>query len=100
MKAHSGALPCFILLRKANKRLVLCVTVLLYCPVVESISGAGQSCAGGMQVFMLLSEFRTVQVLKGPKNLSASRNSEASAFGSILKYCINGSSIGTDKVAM
>ena len=47
-------------------------------------------------MFMLLSGFRTVQVLKGPKNLSASRISEVSAFGSIL----NGSSMGTVKEAM
>ena len=30
----------------------------------------------------------TVQVLQGPKNLSALRNSEVSIFESILKYCI------------
>ena len=43
----------------------------------------------------LSSEFCTVQVLEGLKNLSALRNSIVSAFGSILKYCINGTSIGT-----
>ena len=43
----------------------------------------------GMRASALSSEFCMVQVLKGPKNLSALRNSEVSAFGSILKYCIN-----------
>ena len=49
----------------------------------------------GMRASALSSEFCTVQVLKGPKNLSALRNSEVSAFGSILKYYINSASIGT-----
>jgi len=44
---------------------------------------------------MLSSEFCTVQVLEGPKKLSASRNNKVSAFGSILKYCINGASTRT-----
>ena len=63
--------------------------------VVESSHGGGQSCIKGMRASALLSEFCTVQVLKGPKNLSALRNSEVSAFGSILKYCINSASIET-----
>ena len=41
---------------------------------------------------MLSSEF--CMVLEEPKKLSALWNSEPSAFGSILKYCINGTSIG------
>ena len=49
----------------------------------------------GMRASALSSEFWTVQVLKGPKNLSVLRNSEVSAFGSILKYCFNSASIGT-----
>ena len=63
--------------------------------VVESSHGGGQSCIKGMRASTLSSEFCTVQVLKGPKNLSALRNSEVSAFGSILKYCINSTSIET-----
>ena len=49
----------------------------------------------GMRASALSSEFCTVQVLKGPKNLSALRNSEVSEFRSILKYCINSAPIGT-----
>ena len=63
--------------------------------VVESSHGGGQSCIKGMRASALSSEFCTVQVLKGPKNLSALRNSEVSAFGSIFKYCINSASIET-----
>ena len=37
----------------------------------------------------LSSEFCTVQVLERPKNLSTLTNSKMSAFGSILKHCIN-----------
>ena len=46
-------------------------------------------------MYALSSEFCTVQVLEGPKNLFTLRNSEVSAFGSILKYCINNASVGT-----
>ena len=89
---HSRALPCCTLVRKANQRLLLCVPVLL---VVESISGAGQSCARGMPASALSSEFCTVHILEGPKNLSALQNSKVSAFGSILKYnFINSASSG------
>ena len=50
----------------------------------------------GMRASALSSEFCMVQVLKGPINLSALRNSEVSAFGSIVRYnCINSASIGT-----
>ena len=66
---------------KANQRLVLCVSVLLQCPVVESISGAGQPCVRCMSTSTLTSEFHTVQVLERPKNLSILQNSEVSAFG-------------------
>ena len=37
----------------------------------------------------------TIQVLEGLKKLSAFRNSEVSAFGSILKYCNNSASTQT-----
>ena len=45
----------------------------------------------------LSSEFCTVEVLEGPKNLARSTlwNSKESAFGSILKYCINDAPIKT-----
>ena len=46
----------------------------------------------GKQVSILSSKFCTVQVLVGPKNLSAFK---VSGFGSILKYCINSTSIET-----
>ena len=62
---HSRALPCC----KTNQKVVLCVPVLLYCPVVDSVSGGGQSCIRGMQASSF--EFCIVQVLEGPKNLSS-----------------------------
>ena len=40
-------------------------------------------------------EICIVQVVVEPKNLSALRKCEVSAFGSILKKCIGSSSIGT-----
>ena len=70
---RSRPLPCCTPVRKTNQRLVLCVPVLLYCPVGESTSGARQSCVRGMPVFALSSEFCIVQVLEGAKNLSALR---------------------------
>ena len=85
-KAHSTALPCCTIAEKNNQRLKLCVPVLVQCPVGESISGAGQSCAKGMPAFALSSEFCTVQVLAGPQNLSALQNSEVSAFQRAVKY--------------
>lgn len=54
-----------------------------------------QSCARGMPPPALSSEFCAVQVLEGPNYLSTLWNSEASAFGSDLKYRINGASIRT-----
>ena len=69
---------------KANQRLVLCIPALLQCPVVESISGAGQPCVRCMPTSALTSELCTVKALEGPKNLSALQNSEVSAFGSTL----------------
>ena len=85
MKARSRALPCCMMARKDNQRLELCVTVLVLCPVGESISGAGQSCARGLAASALWSEFCTVQVLVGPQNLSALRNCEVSAFRRAVK---------------
>ena len=64
-KRCSVALPCCILARKTDQWLVLCISVLLYCPVVDSINGARQPCVKGKQVSAL------VLVLKGPNNLSA-----------------------------
>ena len=45
-RLHFMALPspCCTLVRKPNQRLVPCVPVLLWCPVVKSISGGGKSC--------------------------------------------------------
>ena len=43
----------------------------------------------------LSSELSIVQVLGGSKKLSALRNSEVLAFGNILRYCINRTSITT-----
>ena len=64
--------------------------------VDESISSARQSYARGMPASTLSSEICTVQVLEGPKNLSALQNSELPAFGSIfLNIVFNGTSIGT-----
>ena len=85
-KARSTALPCCTMAEKGNQRLKLCVPVLVQCPVGESISGAGQSCARGLPASALSSEFCTVQVLVGPQNLSALRNSEVSAFRRAIKY--------------
>ena len=51
-------------MREADQRLELCLPVLLYCPVSESISGAGQSCVRGMPVSAI---FCTVQELQEPK---------------------------------
>ena len=48
-------------MREADQRLELCLPVLLYCPVSESISGAGQSCVRVSAIFC------TVQVLQEPK---------------------------------
>ena len=50
-----------------------------------------------MPVSALFSEFCTVKILVGLKNLSASWNSEVPAFGSNLNYCINSASIGMVK---
>ena len=50
---------------------------------MESISAAGQSCAGGMPASALSSEFCPVQELEGTKNRSALRNSEVSALGGV-----------------
>ena len=88
MKARSRALPCCTMARKDNQRLELhvCVPVLVQCPVGESISGARQSCAIGLPASALSSEFCTVQVLVGPQNLSALRNSEVSTFRRAVKY--------------
>ena len=64
-KRCSIALPCYMLARKTDQWLVLCISVLLYCPVVDSINGARQPCVRDKQVSAL------VLVLKGPNNLSA-----------------------------
>ena len=85
-KACSTALPCRMITGKDNQRLELCVPVLVQCPVGESICGAGQSCVRDLLASALSSEFCTVQVLAGPQNLSASRNSEVSAFQRVVKY--------------
>ena len=99
---RSRPFPCCTPVRKANQRLVLCTPVLLYCPVGESTSSARQSCVRDMPVSALSSEFCIVQVLGGAKNLSALRNSEVSAFGTILKYYINinNASTGLHQVAV
>ena len=73
---------------KDNQRLKLCIPVLVQCPVGESISGAGQSCARGLPASALSSEFCTVQVLTEPQNLSALRNSEVSAFQRAVEYYV------------
>ena len=57
----SRALCCCSLARKTNGKVILCVLVLLYCPVVELISCTGQLCARGMQAFALLSKSCEVQ---------------------------------------
>ena len=74
-KVRSTALPCCRIEGNDNQRLKLCVAVLVQCPVGGSISDAGQSCARGLPASTLSSEFCTVQVLAGPQNLSALRNS-------------------------
>ena len=84
-----------MLARKTNRKLVLCVPELLQCPVVETISGGGQSCMRGMQVSTVSSKFCVVQGTSITKNLSTLQNSKVSTFGSFLRYCINGASIGT-----
>ena len=61
---HIPKLSCSTLVREADQRLELFLPVLLYCPVSESISGAGQSCVRGMPVSTI---FCTVQVLQEPK---------------------------------
>ena len=51
-------------------------------------------------MFALSSEVCIVQVLEGAKNLSALRNSEVSAFGTIPKYSINNAFTGLHQVAV
>ena len=64
LSATKAALPCCTIAGKDNQRLKLCVPVLVQCPVGESISDAGQSCARGLPASAALSsEFCTVQVL-------------------------------------
>ena len=60
---------------------------------MDLIGDGGESSARGTRALALSSEFCTVQVLEGPKKLSALQNSEVSTFGSNLKSCINGASI-------
>ena len=59
---------------------------------VEHYKGMFQSSPllyrGGMRASTLLSKFCTVLVQVRPNNPSAVQNSEVSAFGSFLKYCI------------
>ena len=62
---------------------------------IESISHVGQTCMRGMPASSLSSEFCTVQVLEVPNKLFTLQNSKVPTLGSILKYCINGASIGT-----
>ena len=65
----------------------MCNSVIIMSSYVgESISGAGQSSVRGQPASALSSEFCTVQVLTGPQNLSALRNSEVSAFQRAVKY--------------
>ena len=59
------------------RRLTLCVPMLLYCPVVESISSDGQACVRSMRI--LLSEFCTVEV----------QNSKVSTFQGFRLYTNN-----------
>ena len=84
MKAHSIS-PLLYAGEKANQSPTLCVPMLLYCPVVESISGNGQACARSMRTSR--SEFCTVQVLEGLKNLSSLQNSKVRLYTNICK-CI------------
>ena len=52
----SRALCCCSLARKTNGKVILCVLVLLYCPVVNQ-----PCCVRGMQAFALLSKSFEVQ---------------------------------------
>ena len=55
-------------------------TSAIICPVVESISGARQTCVKGKGASALSNKLCTVQVLEGLKNLSALWNSGVSTF--------------------
>ena len=82
MKACSRALPCCMFARKAEQRLVLCV--LCYC------NGQLLNCSAVVDNFVWeASEFYTVKVLKGMKNLSASLNSGVSAFQEFQSMAVN-----------
>ena len=75
------------------KALLVSTTLLLDC----TVSGVCEQrcCVRSMPASTLSSEFCTVKILEGPKNLSALWNSKESAFGSIHKYSINDAPIKT-----
>ena len=91
--AHSRSLPCCTLARKADQRLVLCIPVLLLCPVVESISSGKQPCMKGKWVTTLSNEFCAVQILK--RWLFGLWNSGMSTFQGLQCMPVNGNVICT-----
>ena len=74
----------------ARKRLVLCVPMQLQGPLIDLFSSGGQPCIRGMQRSPLSSEYCTVHVLEGLKNLSALWNSGVFAFQGLQCMAVNG----------